>query len=198
MVAGCIGKTNSHFDSTRRGRGPHHHAEASIDGCRILFHSKVFTYCFHVPDGNTFRLTCFLSDYFSLIACVSKLFERIILSRLLFVFFGLIPFCFSARPVSALVDLLWIKFFIFLSSFRMGLTNASFTLLRFSLPLTFLKFLIPYAIPLSRELTSSNIPTWLVRGAQSFFSDGRACVVYQNHKSLSFQFRLTVPQSVFS
>ena len=38
-------------------------------------------------------------------------------------FWNLIPFFLPARPVSALDGLLWIKFCIFLSPFRMGLTN---------------------------------------------------------------------------
>ena len=56
-------------------------------------------------------------------SCVSKLFERIILSRLLFFqeynFILFLP----ARSVSALDGLHLIKFCIFLSPFRLGLTN---------------------------------------------------------------------------
>ena len=57
-----------------------------------------------------------------LTSCVSKLFERIILSRLLF-FWNLIPFFLPARPDSALDGLHLIKFCTFLSPSRMGLTN---------------------------------------------------------------------------
>ena len=28
---GTLGKANSHFDPTQTGRGPHHHAEATVD-----------------------------------------------------------------------------------------------------------------------------------------------------------------------
>ena len=59
----------------------------------------------------------------SLASCVSKLFERIILSRLLFFFWNPIPFSLPGRPVSALDGLHSIKFCTFLSPFRMGLTN---------------------------------------------------------------------------
>ena len=58
----------------------------------------------------------------SLTSCVSKLFERIILSRLLF-FRNLKPSSFPARPVFAVDGLHLIKFCSFLSPFRMGLTN---------------------------------------------------------------------------
>ena len=63
---------------------------------------------------------------------VSKLFERIILSRLLF-FLEFNSILFLARLVSALDGLHLIKFCIFLSPFRMGLTNPGQALKRFSL-----------------------------------------------------------------
>ena len=79
----------------------------------------------------------------SLTSCVPKLFERIILCRLLFFlsppasqsflnasfyavyssFWNLIPFSLPARPVPVLVGLHSIKFCTFLSPFRMSLTN---------------------------------------------------------------------------
>ena len=62
----------------------------------------------------------------SLTSCVSKLFERIVLSRLLFFLEqiqNLIPFFLPARPVSALDGLHSIKFYTFLSPFQMGLAN---------------------------------------------------------------------------
>ena len=58
----------------------------------------------------------------SLTSCVSKMFERITLSRLLF-FWNLFPSSLPARPVSAQYGLHSIKFCNFLSPFRMGLTN---------------------------------------------------------------------------
>ena len=82
----------------------------------------------------------------SLTSCVSKLFERIILSRLLF-FQNLIPFSLPARPVSALDGLHLIKFCAFLSPFRMGLTNPGRALRRFSLLSISLELLTLSSIP---------------------------------------------------
>ena len=65
-------------------------------------------------------------------SCVSKLFERIILSRLLF-FLESNSILSPPRPVSALDGLHSIKFCFFLSPFRMGLTNPGRALERFSL-----------------------------------------------------------------
>ena len=59
----------------------------------------------------------------SLTSCVSKLFERIILSRLLFFLESNSILSPPARPVSALDGLHLIKFCTFLSPFWMGLTN---------------------------------------------------------------------------
>ena len=77
----------------------------------------------------------------SLTSCVSKLFERIILSRLLFFLESNSILSLSARPVSALVGLHSIKFCTFLSPFRMGLTNPGRDLGRFSLLSISLKLL---------------------------------------------------------
>ena len=35
-VTGTLGKTNSHFDPTQTGRGPHHHVEAAVDWCSSI------------------------------------------------------------------------------------------------------------------------------------------------------------------
>ena len=43
-VTGTLGKTNSHFNPTQMGRGPHHHVEAAVDWCSsILFALHVHT-----------------------------------------------------------------------------------------------------------------------------------------------------------
>ena len=74
----------------------------------------------------------------SLTFCVSKAFERIIQYYLVYsTFWSLIPFSLLARPVSALDRLLLIKFCIFFSPFRMGLTNPGRALGRPSLLLIF-------------------------------------------------------------
>ena len=33
VVTGALGKTNSYFDPTQTGSGPHHHVEAAVDWC---------------------------------------------------------------------------------------------------------------------------------------------------------------------
>ena len=64
----------------------------------------------------------------SLTSCVSKMFKRIILSRLLFFLESNSILSLPARPVSALDGLHSIKFCSFLSPFRMGLTNPGLAL----------------------------------------------------------------------
>ena len=44
------------------------------------------------------------------------------------------------------------------------------------------------------KLISAGLPPCFARWTQSFLSDRRACVVYQNHKSRSFRVRRGVPQ----
>ena len=79
----------------------------------------------------------------SLTSCVSKLFARINLSS----FLNLIPFSIPARPVSAQDGLHLIKFYTFLSPFRMDLINPGRALGRF------------FLLSISRKLlTLSSIP----------------------------------------
>ena len=47
---------------------------------------------------------------------------------------------------------------------------------------------------LFHKLISAGLPPCLARWTQSFLSDKRACVVFQNHKSRSFRVRPVVPQ----
>ena len=35
-VTETLGKTNSNFDPTQTGRGPHHHVEAAVDWCSSI------------------------------------------------------------------------------------------------------------------------------------------------------------------
>ena len=44
------------------------------------------------------------------------------------------------------------------------------------------------------KLISAGLPPCFARWTQSFLSDRRACVVFQNHKSRSFRVRRGVPQ----
>ena len=82
----------------------------------------------------------------SLTSCVSKLFECIILSRLLF-FLESNSILSPVRPVSALIDLHAIKFCTCLSAFQMGLTNPGRALGRSCLLLISLKLLTLSGIP---------------------------------------------------
>ena len=75
----------------------------------------------------------------SLAFCVSKLFEPIILLRLFF-FMKSISILSSQRPVSALDDLLSIKFCFFLGPFQMLLTDPSLAFRRFVQQSTSSKF----------------------------------------------------------
>ena len=102
----------------------------------------------------------------SLTSCVSKLFERIILSRLRFFLKSnsiLSPRQTGFRPGGSTP----IKVCFFLSPFRMGLTNPGRAIGRSSL------------LSISRKLsTLSGLPPCFARWTQSFLSDRRACVVF--------------------
>ena len=130
----------------------------------------------------------------SLTSCVSKLFERIILSRLLFFLESNSILSPPARPVSALVGLHSIIFCTFLSPFRMGSTNPGRVfgrscLLSISLKLSTLSGIAPFSTNLFRL---ASLLALLV-GLNLSFLIG-ACVVYQNHKHRSFRVRRNVPQ----
>ena len=126
----------------------------------------------------------------SLTSCVSKLFKRIILSRLLF-FLESNYILSLARPIFVLNGLLWIKFCFFLSPFRMRLTNPDRALERFSLLLTSQKLLTlsgtpPFSI-ISCRLASLlaflvgfnlsfliGVVAWFIKSQKSlFFSPSR-------------------------
>ena len=75
----------------------------------------------------------------------------------------------------------------------MGLTNPSRALGRSCLLLIFLKLLTLSGVPpFSTNLF--RLASLLARWTQSFLSNRRACVVYQNHKIRSFRVRRGVPQ----
>ena len=82
--------------------------------------------------------------------------------------------------------LLLIKFFIFLSPFRMGLNKpkpGSRTILT---TISFSKaFDSVWHFTLFHEF-KAGLPPCFAHWTQSYLSDSRACVVYQNHKSRSF------------
>ena len=60
------------------------HLQSFLVFAFLSFHLEDIFHYSHTQDGKASRLSCFLPAYLSLTSCVSKLFERIILSRLLF------------------------------------------------------------------------------------------------------------------
>ena len=130
----------------------------------------------------------------SLTSYVSKLFERIILSRLLFFLESnsiLSPCQAGLRPGRSTLDQI-----LFLSqSISDGFNKPrpdSRTILS---TIDFSKaFDFVWHPALFHKLISAGLPPCFARLTQSFLSDRRACVVYQNHKSRSFRVRRGVPQ----
>ena len=76
----------------------------------------------------------------------------------------------------------------------MGLTNPGWALVR-SCTIDLSKaFGSVWHPALFHKLISAGLPPCFARWTQSFLSDRRACVVFQNHKSRSFQVRRGIPQ----
>ena len=130
----------------------------------------------------------------SLTSCVSKLFERIILSRLLFFLESnsiLSPRHASFRTGRSTLDQI-----LYLSqSISDGFNKprpGSRTILS---TIDFSKAFDSVWHPaLFYKLISAGLPPCFARWTQSFLSDRRACVVFQNHKSRSFRVRQGVSQ----
>ena len=130
----------------------------------------------------------------SLTSCVSKLFERIILSRLVFFLESnsiLSPRQAGFRPGRSTLDQI-----LYLSqSISDGFNKprpGSRTILS---TIDFSKAFDSVWHPaLFHKLISAGIPPCFARWTQSFLSDRRACVVFQNHKSRSFRVRRGAPQ----
>ena len=130
----------------------------------------------------------------SLTSCVSKLFESIIVSRLLFFLESnsiLSPCQAGFRPGRSTLDQI-----LFLSqSISDGFNKprpGSRTIL---CTIDFSKAFDPVLyLALFHKLISAGLPPCFARWTQSFLSDRRACVVYQNHKRRSFRVRRGVPQ----
>ena len=123
----------------------------------------------------------------SLTSCLSKLFERTVLSRLLFFLeSNSISFRCQARfrPGRSTLDQI-----LFLSQSISDCFNqprpGSRTILS---AIDFSKACDSVWHPaLFHKLISAGFPPCFARWTQSFLSDRRACVVYQNHKSRSFR-----------
>ena len=123
----------------------------------------------------------------SLASCVSKLFERIILSSLLFFLeSNSIP---SPRQAGFRLGRFTLDQILYLSqSISDGFNKprpGSPTILS---TIDFSKAFDSVWHPaLFHKLISAGLPPCFARWTQSFLSDRRACVVYQNHKSRSFR-----------
>ena len=130
----------------------------------------------------------------SLTCCVSKLFERIILSRLLFIVECnsiLSPRQAGFHPGRSTLDQI-----LYLSqSISYGFNKprpGSRTILS---TIDFSKaFHHVWHPALFHKLILAGLPPCFIRWTQSFLSERRACVVYQNHKCRSFRVRRGVQQ----
>ena len=130
----------------------------------------------------------------SLTSCVSELFERIILSRLLFFLQSnsiLCPRLAGFRPGQSTLDQI-----LYLSQSISDGFNKPRPGSRMILPtIDFSKaFDSVWHAALFHKLISAGLPPCFARWTQSLLSDRRACVVYQNHQSRSFRVRRDVPQ----
>ena len=127
-------------------------------------------------------------------SCVSKLFERIVLSRLLFFLESnsiLSPRQAGFRPGRSTLDqILYLSQSISDGFNKPG--RGSRTVLS---TIDFSKaFDSVWHSALFHKLISAGLPPCFARWTQSFLSDRRASVVFQNHKSRSFQVNQGVPQ----
>ena len=130
----------------------------------------------------------------SLTSCISKLFEHIILSRLL-VFLQsnsiLSPRQAGFFPGRSSLDQIWYLSQSILNGFNKP-RSGSRTILS---TIDFSKaFDSVWHLALFHKLISAALPPCFARWTQSFLSDRRVCVVFQNHKSRSFRVRQGVPQ----
>ena len=138
--------------------------------------------------------TLLLPSGLSLISCVSKLFERIILSHLLFFLESnsiLSPHQAGFRPGRSTLDQI-----LYLSqSISDGFSKprpGSRTILS---SIDFSKaFDCVWHSAIFHKLISAGLPPCFACWTQSFLSDRRACEVYQNYKSRFFRVRRGVPQ----
>ena len=130
----------------------------------------------------------------SLTSSVSKLFERIILSRLLFFLesnFILFPCQAGFRPGRSTLDQILYLSQSISDGFNKPRPGSRMILstIDFSKAFNFV-----WHSALFHELISAGLPPCFACWTQSFLSDSRACVVYQNHKNHFFRVRRGVLQ----
>ena len=129
----------------------------------------------------------------SLATCVSKLFERIILSRLLFFLksnSNLSSRQTGFRPGRSTLDQILLVSQSIWDGFKKPRPGSRTILSTIDFSKAFDSVRHP---ALFHKLISAGLPPCFARWTQSFLSDRRACVVYQNHKSRSFRVRRGVP-----
>ena len=130
----------------------------------------------------------------SLTSCISKLFERIILSSLLFFLESnsiLSPSQAGFRPGWSTLDQILYLFQSILDGFNKPRPGSRTILSTIDFSKAFYSIWHP---ALYLKLVSTGHTPCFARWTQSFLSDRRACMVYQNHKSRSFRVRRGVPQ----
>ena len=130
----------------------------------------------------------------SLTSCVSKLFERIILSHLLF--FLESNSILSLRQAGfrsgrSTLDQILYLFQSISDGFNKPRPGSRTILSTIDFSKAFDSVWHP---ALFHKLISAGLPPCFARWTQSFLSDRRACVVYQNHRSRCFRVRREVPQ----
>ena len=129
----------------------------------------------------------------SLTSCVSKLFERIILSRLLFFLESnsiLSPRQAGFRPGRSTLDQILYLSQSISDGFNKPRPGSRTILSTIDFSKAFDSVWHPV---LFHKLISAGLPPCFAHWTQSFLSDRRACVVFQNHKSRSFRVRRGVP-----
>ena len=130
----------------------------------------------------------------SLTSCVSKLFESIILYRLLFFLESnsiLSPRQAGFRPGRSTLDQILYLSLSISDGFNKPRPGSRTILSTIDFSKAFDSVWYP---ALFHKLISAGLPPCFARWTQSFLSDRRASVVFQNHKSRSFRVRRGVPQ----
>ena len=174
------------------------HLQSLLDFAFLSFHLEDIFYYSHTQNGKASRLSCFVPAYLSHLLRLKAVFERIILSRLLFFLESnciLSPRQAGFRPGRSTLDQI-----LYLSqSISDGFNKPRPGYRTILSTIDFSKAFDSVWHPaLFHKLILVGFPACFARWTQSFLCDRRACVVYQNHKSRSFRVRRGVPQgSIF-
>ena len=160
----------------------------------LSFNLQDIFYYSHPQDGKASRLSSFLLAYLSHTSCVLKLFERMIISRLLFFLESnsiLSPRQAGFRPGrSTLNQILYLSPSI-LNGFNKPRPRSPTNLATIDFSNAFDSVCHP---ALFHKLILAGLILCFARWTQSFLFDRRAGVVFQNHKRCSFRVCRGVPQ----